>query len=35
MQLSHKGKIISDFLFTFPKLRFNFEHLREKDDPHS
>ena len=35
MQLSHKGKIIAEFLFPFPKFRFNFEHLRDKDDPHS
>ena len=30
MQLSQKRKILSNFFFTFSKLRFNFEHFQKK-----
>ena len=35
MQLSQKQKTVSQFFLEFLKFRFNFEHFRKKDDPHS
>ena len=34
MQLCQKRKILSEFLFAFSKLRFNFETFLKKDNPH-
>ena len=35
MQLSQKLKTFSQFFKVFSKSRLNFEHFRNKDDPHS
>ena len=35
MQLSRKQKNFSQFFHVVLKCKFNFEHFREKDDPHS
>ena len=35
MQLSQKLKTFSQFFNVFSKSRLNFEHFRNKDDPHS
>ena len=35
MQISQKQKTFSQFFLTSLKLRFNFEHLKKKDDLHS
>ena len=34
MQLSQKEKFLPDFLLAFSKLRCNFEHFQQKDEPH-
>ena len=35
MQVSQKGKILSEYLFAFCKFRFTFEHFQKKDGHHS
>ena len=34
MQLSQKEKFLPNFLLAFSKLRCNFEHFQQKDEPH-
>ena len=35
MELSLKRKVFSQFLFVFPKFRFNFENFLKRDDLNS
>ena len=35
MQLSQKGKILSEFSFAFSKFRLTFEHFKKQGRPHS
>ena len=35
MQLYQKQKTFSQFFLAISEFRFNFEHFREKEDPHS
>ena len=35
MQLAPKRNALSQFFFELSNFRLNFEHLQEKDDPHS
>ena len=35
MQLSQKGKILSEFLLAVSKFRLAFKHFKKEDGPHS